>query len=86
MNIEKISKLIMAYPEFLDACYIHMSTSIQNKTLHCAMITAIEAWDRQHVEEVLMNRHYYAPLEGVIYCMDVEDDVTLDFIDAYEES
>ena len=85
MNIEKMSKLIMMYPEFLDSCYGRMRTSIQNKLLHSAMITAIEVQDRQHVEEVLMNCQYYVPLEGVIYCMDVEFEIMTDFIEAYEE-
>lgn len=87
MNIEKMSKLIMMYPEFLDSCYKRMSTSTQNKGVHCAMITAIEAWDRQHVEEILMNKEYILkPLAGVIYCMDIEFEIMTDFIEAYEEA
>lgn len=85
MNIPKMATLIMKHPEFLVACYKRQSTSTRNKQLHDVMITAIEAGDRQHVEEALSNRWYKPPLEGVIYCMDTEFDVVRKFIKVFEE-
>ena len=84
MNITKMSALIMKHPEFLVSCYKRQSTTTRNKLLHDVMITAIEAGDRQHVEEALSNRWYKAPLEGVIYCMDTEFDVVNEFIKVFE--
>jgi len=85
MVLQKMSELILATPEFLEMSYERRETSVFNKQLHDVMITAIEARDRQHVEEVLMNKTYMEPLKGVIYCMNTCFDVTTKFLDVFDE-
>lgn len=84
MNIEKMSKLIMEEEEFLDSSYCRMNTSVNNKLLHAAMITAIEVGDKQHIEEVLRNPLYREPLRGVILCMKTAFHTTTEFLEAFE--
>lgn len=84
MVLQKMSELILSTPSFLTTSYERRETSVFNKLLHDVMITAIESGDHQHVEEALMNEEYMKPLEGVIYCMDVDFETTTRFLEVFD--
>lgn len=60
---------------FYNSSVIGQSRSSANKTLHELMILEIDNKDWQHVSELLENKFYHKPLEGVIFCMEVDLDV-----------
>ena len=75
MNINKMVELIQQNENaFYNSSIIRQLTSQANKTLHELMILEIDNKDWQHVAELLENKFYHKPLEGVIFCMEVDLD------------
>ena len=87
---EKLVNLILEHKEdFLYTSKCRKMTSVGNKDLHQTVIDLLEREDQSMVEiglyAAVYNTWFHKPLMGVIYCLSVDYEVKLSFIEAYEE-
>lgn len=75
--MNSILEAIKLYPqEFIDTLEARANTTPNetNRINHLALQHAIAVKDWQHVGEVILDPWYHKPLEGVVFCLNMDYD------------
>jgi len=84
----KLLQLIKQHPEVFYNSVLRRSETTPsniNRENHTRLYESVSVKDWIGVEAVITLPEYRSPLEGVIYCMETDHEVIMDFLAAYEE-